>query len=712
MTTDPSFLWMGEKHKEALAILKYAILENKGVLALTGDVGTGKTTLINALLKSLGQDTVSATIYDPRLEVLDFFNTVAAAFNIKETFEVKGRFILRFMEFLAKAHQQHQKVLLIIDEAQGISEELLEEIRLLSNLEAEYTKLLNIFFVGQTEFIDIIQKYENRALRQRISIRYHIDPLTLGETADYIRHRLEVSGAQAPIFDSGAIDEIFIFSGGYPRLINIMCDHALLTGYVQEVRVIGAGLIRECWKELVLSKKTDESNLKYPGETLRPLPKAPIPEKPPDIPIIPKEDSKPRKDIPIKSSPRPKITRPVHARRPVKKRFYQSPVVIAILLIVGMVAGYLFYGNAKDDVTFPVDSARKQIEQHFKMKQEPTNGPRPTVPFGSETSDISGSAENGKTESSRFFDDKPPNSSGVEGILPKGDGSFQSIPPERFAEETGKPDPVPEKPKSSELAKESSPAPVETPEPAAPVTTSVQALKATPEKYPAESELQKKKEPEIPKTISTEKRSPLVSTSPSKKPVAAPDPVPSKRRPEQPVVSKADAPKMVESAAGKTAQPAAPVPKEKKLAGRADERVVSSIGTPGKPAFKNSVPLKSRDLQTRLKAFLTDYSLTYSKKDLDKLSTYFAFNAVEKGKPFRSKLPQYRQNFERIDEMEYAIGLDRYAVQEDAGLIKIEGTFQVTARFAGSRELRKSTGQISMVLESAGDSFKIIQMDY
>ena len=168
MSTDPAFLWLGEKHREALAVLKYAILENKGVLALTGDVGTGKTTLINALLESLGKDTVTATIYDPRLDVLDFFNTIAAAFKIEGTFDGKGKFILKFMDFLIKTHERNQKILLIIDEAQGINEDLLEEIRLLSNLEAEYTRLLNIFFVGQNEFIDILQKYENRALRQRV----------------------------------------------------------------------------------------------------------------------------------------------------------------------------------------------------------------------------------------------------------------------------------------------------------------------------------------------------------------------------------------------------------------------------------------------------------------------------------------------------------------------------------------------------------------
>ena len=149
MSTDPDFLWLGEKHKEALATLKYAVVENKGILALTGDVGTGKTTLINALIQSLGDDTLAATIYDPSLEVLEFFNIISLAFNMGRSFDSKGEFLIYFKRFLKEIRVQNKKVLLIIDEAQRISNELLEEIRLLSNLEDEYVRLLNIFLWGR-----------------------------------------------------------------------------------------------------------------------------------------------------------------------------------------------------------------------------------------------------------------------------------------------------------------------------------------------------------------------------------------------------------------------------------------------------------------------------------------------------------------------------------------------------------------------------------
>ena len=253
---DPDFLYLSPQHKLARAYLEYGLTQRLGFVVLTGEIGTGKTTLINALIQSLGKDTLAATVYDPSLEVLEFFNIIASAFNMDKTFESKGQFIIHFRQFLQKARERKQKVLLIIDEAQAVEAELLEEIRLLSNLEQEHIRLLNIFFVGQNEFVDILQEYRNRALRQRITIRYHIEQLTLDETEAYIRHRLGVSGTKAPIFSSDAMDEIFAFSGGYPRLINIICDHALLSGYVQELDTIHANTIRECREELLISRKS------------------------------------------------------------------------------------------------------------------------------------------------------------------------------------------------------------------------------------------------------------------------------------------------------------------------------------------------------------------------------------------------------------------------------------------------------------------------
>jgi len=176
ISTNPRFLWLGEKHQEALAALRYGILDNKGFLLLTGDVGTGKTTLINALLASLEDDVVAETIPDPGLKQLDLYHYIAEIFDIKGQFSSKGKFLVIFSRFLHSMHAKGKKVVLIIDEAQRLSPALLEEIRLLSNIEKPETKLINIFFVGQSEFNAALLREENRALRQRITVNYDIPP--------------------------------------------------------------------------------------------------------------------------------------------------------------------------------------------------------------------------------------------------------------------------------------------------------------------------------------------------------------------------------------------------------------------------------------------------------------------------------------------------------------------------------------------------------
>jgi len=250
ITTDPDFLWLGEKHAEALATLKYGILENKGFLLLTGDVGTGKTALINRLLKIIDVSAIVATIPDPGLESLDFFNLLADEFQMKQKFASKGAFLIAFKQFLHKAYEAHKKALLIIDEAQRLDNALLEQIRLLSNIELFDHKLINIFFVGQTEFNRTIMEDRNKAVRQRITVSYHLEALTEKETQQYIRHRLKVAGAKREIFAVDAVRETYAFSRGYPRLINIICDRALLTGYAAGMKLIDAAVIKECEAEL------------------------------------------------------------------------------------------------------------------------------------------------------------------------------------------------------------------------------------------------------------------------------------------------------------------------------------------------------------------------------------------------------------------------------------------------------------------------------
>lgn len=263
ISPDSRFLWLGEKYSEALATLKYGIQENVGFLLLTGDIGTGKTALINRLIREIDVPTLVASIPDPGLSIIDFFNVLASEFNLNMKFNSKGTFIIFFKKFIQNAYSLDHKVLIIIDEAQRLSLELLEEIRQLSNIELDHIKLLNIFFVGQSEFKKILMTRIGEATRQRIAVEYHIEPLTQKETTLYIQHRLKVAGANGEIFGPNAIREIYNFSCGYPRIINVICNHSLLTGYSKGLKSINEFVIRECASELSIrnyNKKKSEDN--------------------------------------------------------------------------------------------------------------------------------------------------------------------------------------------------------------------------------------------------------------------------------------------------------------------------------------------------------------------------------------------------------------------------------------------------------------------
>jgi type II secretory pathway predicted ATPase ExeA/tetratricopeptide (TPR) repeat protein len=255
ISTDPRFLWLGEKHQEALATLKYGLLDRNGFIVLTGDIGTGKTTLVNALIDALSENVRFAKINYSSLETDEFLTLVAKTFDPTAHICRKSELLLFFNAFLQKAHSDGKICVLIIDEAHRLSMELLEEIRLLSNVEQEGEQLLNIIFVGQNELKPMLLSPQCRALHQRITLFYEIQALAPEETLPYVAHRLKVSGAQEKVFTSGAILKIYAFSMGNPRLINILCDRAMLTGYVKEQKKIDAGIIVECAREMDLAHK-------------------------------------------------------------------------------------------------------------------------------------------------------------------------------------------------------------------------------------------------------------------------------------------------------------------------------------------------------------------------------------------------------------------------------------------------------------------------
>ncbi|HDI58779.1 MAG TPA: DUF2075 domain-containing protein [Desulfobacteraceae bacterium] len=247
---DPRFMWLGEAHRKAWATLHFGVLNRRGFILLIGDVGTGKTTVINKLVQELDENTLVARICDPGLNQLDFYKFLASQLGLKGDFRTKGDFLIELHLFLHRAHRHGKNVAVIVDEAQRLSDELLEEIRLLSNVELPNKKLINIVLVGQNELREKLAKNSNRALRQRITSFYTLGPLDPSETEDVIRHRLKVAGAEDHIFTPPAIRMIAAYSRGNPRLMNLICDQALAMAFVQKKHRVDEVITEQCVKRL------------------------------------------------------------------------------------------------------------------------------------------------------------------------------------------------------------------------------------------------------------------------------------------------------------------------------------------------------------------------------------------------------------------------------------------------------------------------------
>jgi general secretion pathway protein A len=251
ITPDPRFLFFSTKHQEAYNHLLYGIRERKGFIELTGEVGTGKTTVCRKLLEELGPSYKTALILNPCLSIDLLLRAIVSEFDLQVYGLDRLSYVQALNHFVLEQAQQGNDVVLIIDEAQDLSDELLEQIRLLSNLETDRQKLMQIVLMGQTELREKLAKPELRQLRQRITVRYHLGPLDLTETAYYIQHRLTLAGANGlPRFEEDAIKLIYKYSGGIPRLINAVCDKALLAGFVTQSDRISKKLVKLAIDEL------------------------------------------------------------------------------------------------------------------------------------------------------------------------------------------------------------------------------------------------------------------------------------------------------------------------------------------------------------------------------------------------------------------------------------------------------------------------------
>lgn len=251
ITSDPNFFFSSRIHEEALSHLHYGITQRKGILVVTGEIGTGKTTLCRFFLDRVKENTKTAFILNPYFSEIQLLEAVMRDFGLKVRNGKRLSFIWEFNKFLLKQAERGHNVVLIIDEAQNLKPPQLEQIRLLSNLETEKDKLIQIILVGQPELNQKLQLDELRQLRQRITVSYHIRALDAAETKEYIIHRLNIAGSCGRIkFNDQAIGMVANFSRGIPRLINIVCDRALLSGFVSAADTIDEHIINKCISEL------------------------------------------------------------------------------------------------------------------------------------------------------------------------------------------------------------------------------------------------------------------------------------------------------------------------------------------------------------------------------------------------------------------------------------------------------------------------------
>jgi general secretion pathway protein A len=251
LTPDPRYLFMSERHREGLAHLLYGVQQPGGFVQLTGEIGSGKTTLCRCLIKQLPADTDVALILNPRLTVVELLATVCDELRIPYPADTGSIKILidALNQRLLDTHAQRRHTVLIIDEAQNLHSEVLEQIRLLTNLETSREKLLQIILIGQPELLTLLKGEKLRQLAQRITARYHLSPLSRRETCAYIQHRLRVAGRRDPLFTERAMRRVFRLSRGMPRIINIICDRALLGAYALDKRRVGAAIVGRANRE-------------------------------------------------------------------------------------------------------------------------------------------------------------------------------------------------------------------------------------------------------------------------------------------------------------------------------------------------------------------------------------------------------------------------------------------------------------------------------
>jgi general secretion pathway protein A len=765
LNTDPRFLWLGQDHKEALATLRYGVLENKGLLLLAGDIGTGKTTLVSALVDQLGDESVVvARLPDPGLTRREFFYLVSRKFGIDRPVHDKETFTDTFGEFLDDICTHNKKALLIIDEAQVMDSRVLEEVRLLSNMEYRHTKPLNIFLVGQTEFNQTLLKPENRALKERIAVNCNLKPLLEPETAAYIAYRLQVAGAQKRIFTDDAVREIQSFSKGSPRQINILCDLALVRGYAENAKVLDSRMIKECEERILVH---DASGGHFQG-AIRASEDISRPE-------VLKVDA--QNDV----QPWTKPTRGI-------KRY---GILALVILLPGLFIFFALWNSGLIKKVAPALDKTPPI--HLQTTHDQAPGSMSTSPPKdfNDGRDLSGTNDTPASSTSRNLTPAvatPHPPSTLQPIIdtakkaavnltiapiPASDNRAGAIivpqppplpvvpqkdkptlsPPQRepdqevetpvdMMETAGRHEDGHPVEKLPDLAKPSDTLPlalqdmgkdsvVAVDKPpvdrrkidAARPATDPEGEKSALSRPSTESSdpaniidwllKEKIKADKLNKTPNLQPK-PLLKTAAQSR--GESDQIETKESNSDPIKRVA-----TNTAAGQST--ASPPNREEGIAASkktTDDKVrVTEEKTPNnvpegirviaeQPSEERTVEVR---LEGRLRSFLQSYCVTYAAKDLDKFTNFFSPDALENGQPFESLLPKYQKSFNVTEAIQYRIELQQYTYDNQKGTVDIQGNF-LLKWLPPDKKWRENSGKIFMNLKDDGSSFLVQKLDY
>ena len=246
---DPGFLFLSNKHRMALTLLQYGLMNHAGFTVISGDIGAGKTTLIRHLLDHMDREHTVGLISNTHSSFGELLQWILLAFNLEHTNLDKVGMYRRFVDFIIDEYAHNRRVVLIVDEAQNMAAETLEELRMLSNINADKDQALQVILVGQRELRDTLRRPDLVQFAQRISVDYHLEPLSEEETVDYIRHRLEIAGGNPRLFEEDACRAVYRYSNGVPRLINLLCDTALVYGYAEQREQIDSALVTDVARE-------------------------------------------------------------------------------------------------------------------------------------------------------------------------------------------------------------------------------------------------------------------------------------------------------------------------------------------------------------------------------------------------------------------------------------------------------------------------------